>query len=469
MAIMTRYIIIKELGLNNNLLINTLTSAMDIVDDDTRDKIKSAQMDFSKINDIFDENLYKNLKARGYIFETKDDENEMLNKIKKMDKVVRQDGLFTQYTICPTMGCNLRCTYCFEEDDLHKNFDVMTEEQLDIILDYILKNKKQISIKNPEVDKMDIMRINLFGGEPLLPSNKELIMKILDFGEKNNIKIGIITNGTTIDKYLEIIKRYKKVISVQITVDGNKEIHDCRRIRADGSGTFKEICDNIDLLIKTGVQIQYRINVDKNNIFDLKKLEQFVKDKKWNEYSNFIPYASPVLDFCGKNQNDTLTEHELYDLLVKEELYGKKESFLSRIVSPCIGYIENFFKENSGIKPWKTNFCEATSGSSMCFSPDGVIATCITNAGNEEYKIGNFDENGVYIDSDRFELWSKRNVFRIKKCSSCKYAFLCGGGCPVMALKRNGDIDKSICSDVALTINSYLEHNFKLKGIQYEI
>lgn len=393
----------------------------------------------------------------------------MINKIKKIDSIMRKEGLFTQYTICPTMGCNLRCIYCFEEDNLHNNFNKMTHEQLDAILNYILNNKKQMELKNPELEKKNFMSINLFGGEPLLISNKDIIVKILEFGEKNNIKIGIITNGTTLDKYLKLLERYKNIVSIQITVDGNEEIHDKRRIRVDGSGTFKAISDNIDLLIKIGITIQYRINVDKKNIFELKKLEKFVKDKKWNEYSNFIPYASPVLDFCGKSKEDTLTEHELYDLLVKEGLYGKEGCFLNRIVSPCVGYVENFFKDNSSIKPWKTNYCEATSGSSLCFSPDGLISTCITNAGKGEYNIGRFDKEGVFIDKDKFELWSKRSVFRIKKCNSCKYAFLCGGGCPVMSLKRNGNIDENVCSDVELTINSYLEHKFLAVGGKDEI
>lgn len=460
MEIITKYLVIHKIDDDKHILINTLNSAMDIVDDATRNKIEDMQCGKKEISSETDAELYGQLKRRGYLYASQEEENNVLERMRQMDIMVKQKLKHVGFTICPTMGCNLRCTYCFESDKLHNDFTIMTEEQVQSICEYILKEKKERTIQNPELDKINPIQIKLFGGEPLLKCNRPVVEKLMEFAAKNNIRMAIITNGTTIPEYKDLLKQYSKIISIQITVDGPEEIHNQRRIRANGAGTFKEICENINLVLGLGITVQFRINVDKENIYHLNELETVVKEKGWRENSLFIPYASPVLDFCG-DMEGALKEHELYRILIEEGYYGKEDSFIKRIVSPCIGYIESFFSEDTKVKPWKTSYCEATSGGELCFSPDGLISTCLTYVGKKEIAVGSFDSEAVKIDEEKLALWSQRNVFRIEKCRQCKYAFLCGGGCPVMALERNCNIDCCVCSDIEATIKEYIEHRFK--------
>lgn len=460
MKIITKYILICKIGENKNILVNMLNSAVDIIDDNTKKKIEDMQEKIKEITQEEEPELYEKLKARGYIYESEEDEIAVRDRIIQMDSIVRDKFKHSGFTICPTMGCNLRCTYCFESEDLHKDFSVMTEQQVDSICKYILEKKIEREANNPEINKVNPIQIKLFGGEPLLKCNKRVIKKILHFSYENNIRVAIITNGTTIPDYMTLLEEYKKIIAIQITVDGPERIHDQRRIRADGTGTFREICKNINLILGLGITIQFRINVDKENIYYMNELEDIVKRNGWDKNPLFIPYASPVLDFCG-NIEGALREHELYEILLEEGYYGKKDSFIKRIVSPCIGYVEKFFDESVRIKPWKTSYCEATSGGELCFSPDGLIATCLTYIGKGELSVGKFDEEEVHIDTDKLKLWSERNILRIEKCKKCKFAFLCGGGCPVMALETNGNIDCCVCSDIAATIQTYIKHKFK--------
>lgn len=457
MALLTKYIIIQKIGSNQNLLINTLTSALDIVDDTIKEKLENIQNKNENI-ELLDEDLYLQLKQRGYIFENEQEEKDIISKLIEMNKKVKDGLAHKSYTICPTMGCNLRCTYCFEENDLHTKCQVMSLEQVDSIFRYIL-DEQEISREANAAMKETPVQIKLFGGEPLLKTNKEVIKRIFELSKENGMQVAIITNGTTIKEYYSLLSEYKDILQIQITVDGDKDIHDKRRIRADGKGTFDEINDNIDLILKLGIVLQYRVNVDRDNIFKLNQLKKYVDEKGWNEYNNFFPYASPVLDFCGCQGTSSLTEHELYELLLSEGLYGEKDSFFKRIVAPCIGYLEVFF--NAKMKPWKTTYCEANTGNDLCFSPDGFITTCLTYTGKGKYSVGKFDEHGVYIDESAIKMWTERDVLHIEKCSECKYAFLCGGGCPVMALERNKDINKCVCSDVEDTVRVFVEHKFK--------
>lgn len=460
MGILTKYIVIYKMNENKNVLINTLNSAIDVIDNNTRMKIENMMKGEKEITCENEPELYQQLKSRGYIYEKENEETEIKNRIITMDTIVKNKLKHKGFTICPTMGCNLRCTYCFESEDLHKDFSIMTEQQVEAICEYILEQKVEQEKKNPNFDKINPMQIKLFGGEPLLKCTKNVVEKILKFSALNNIRVAIITNGTTIPDYIELLEKYKKIIAIQITVDGSEKIHNQRRIKANGMRTFSEICENIELILKLGITIQFRINVDKENIYYLNELEEVIRKRGWGDNPFFIPYASPVLDFCG-NMSSALKEHELYEILLEKGYYGKSDSFIKRVVSPCIGYVENFFGNNTKIKPWKTSYCEATSGGELCFAPDGLISTCLTYIGKGELSVGKFDETGVYIDEDKFELWSGRNVDRIPKCRECKFAFLCGGGCPVMALEKNGEIDCCVCSDIEKTIEKYIKHRLK--------
>lgn len=332
MGILTKYIVIYKMNENKNVLINTLNSAIDVIDNNTRMKIENMMKGEKEITCENEPELYQQLKLRGYIYEKENEETEIKNRVITMDTIVKDKLKHKGFTICPTMGCNLRCTYCFESEDLHKDFSIMTEQQVEAICEYILEQKVEQEKKNPNFDKINPMQIKLFGGEPLLKCTKNVVEKILKFSALNNIRVAIITNGTTIPDYIELLEKYKKIIAIQITVDGPEKIHNQRRIKANGMGTFSEICENIELILKLGITIQFRINVDKENIYYLNELEEVIRKRGWGDNPFFIPYASPVLDFCG-NMSSALKEHELYEILLEKGYYGKSDSFIKRVVS----------------------------------------------------------------------------------------------------------------------------------------
>lgn len=176
------------------------------------------------------------------------------------------------------MGCNLRCTYCFEGDENLSNKKVMTEEQLTLILNYIdTCITAQTEIDTPKTS------ISLFGGEPLLPQNMPIVQKTLDFAKARDIEVRIVTNGTTIKYYSKLLKMYDNVI-IQITLDGSKSIHDVRRIGVSGRGTFDLIESSIDLLTEMKIKTHLRTNINQDNIDSLSDLVHLSRKRNgWNQ------------------------------------------------------------------------------------------------------------------------------------------------------------------------------------------
>ena len=142
------------------------------------------------------------------------------------------------------------------------------------VLNSILKNLNEIT---------ENQTIVLYGGEPLLPSSKKIINRIIDFvSMKDNFAMRIITNGVNISKYLPLFQRVKKKISsFTITIDGNQSIHDSRRIFHSGAGTYVRVVRSLKALVANDYACIIRINLDENNynkISDLiKELHQINK------------------------------------------------------------------------------------------------------------------------------------------------------------------------------------------------
>lgn len=463
MGYVTKYIYKKRLDDNNVLLVNTLTSAIDLIDNEINSYLDRSIKQDANVENI-DENTYNLLKQRGYIFDSEEEESNAINNMFAMSRAFNKDRINTSFTICPTMGCNLRCTYCFESNDQHCNNETLTDEQLNVIFQYIKEQcakfkEKYDKVKNKEALKSHEPVINLFGGEPLLVENEEIILKVLNFARSINIPVKIITNGTTIDHYYDILNEYRDILSIQITVDGDQSIHNQRRIYADGAGTFDQICDGIDKVLSLGIHVALRINVDKENIKDLDKLERVCREHNWINNPLITPYASPVQDFAGCSQS-VFAESEMLQLLYDYGYYGSKDSFIKHIVCSAVGFVMTFFESNNDkVKPWKMTYCEATSGNNYCFAPDGTITTCLTYIGKGKFNIATFDSDGVHINEDNYKMWIERSAERMENCRNCKFALFCGGGCPVAALERKNEIDCNVCSDIKRTLDVYVEHN----------
>jgi uncharacterized protein len=92
-----------------------------------------------------------------------------------------------------------------------------------------------------------------WGGEPLL--NYSLIRWCVEYsGRFNDFKwtYSLITNGVLIDE--EKARFFaQNNFTIGISIDGTKEIHDSKRVRSDGSGTFDEAARGADLLYKASV------------------------------------------------------------------------------------------------------------------------------------------------------------------------------------------------------------------------
>lgn len=129
-----------------------------------------------------------------------------------------------------TRNCNLRCWFCGQwgKQGFFRSGSgkaLVLEDWLRIAWE--LKSLPQLP------------SIILWGGEPLMyPQFDQLAENLFDMG----FSLGMVTNGTLLDRHLEICRRC--FCQIYVSVDGPARIHDAIR----GNGVFQKVKENLALL-----------------------------------------------------------------------------------------------------------------------------------------------------------------------------------------------------------------------------
>lgn len=191
---------------------------------------------------------------RGWFLKPADrDETKLYTNIASMMRAFHGGKGLASFVILPTMACNARCSYCYEEGYRPVRMDRETCERT---LTYILQNRR------PKTR----LYLQWFGGEPLL--GVDVIERILEGlrAEGVEYRCGFTTNGSLIDEALaDKMAGSWNTNSVQITVDGTEESY--RRIKryVNCPDAYRRVLRAIGMLSERGIQTLVRINLDGTN------------------------------------------------------------------------------------------------------------------------------------------------------------------------------------------------------------
>lgn len=184
-----------------------------------------------------------------------DDQNE-IEELEYLENKVKYQDNELHMMIVVTNACNFRCEYCVQEHET-KNLTSMAENN---ILKFIENNAK---IKRK-------IKISWFGGEPLLRFTdiKRILNNSIEYAKKYDCQIisDFTTNGYLLSSQVIQEMKLLNVESLQITLDGDRESHDKRRYLAGMGRTYDTIKENLIEVLKNGISVVLRINIDENNV-----------------------------------------------------------------------------------------------------------------------------------------------------------------------------------------------------------
>lgn len=312
-----------------------------------------------------------------------------------------------------TERCNLKCKQCIRGK----------KENLDIPLETIRKILEEIRHNFPDVNLV------LTGGEPTLHEN---ILDIIEESSRYFDKITLTTNGySPFYKNLDKIKNLEK-IKLQISLDGNQEIHD--RIR--GVLSYEEIFKNIASLLDKNITVTAATTVSTENYLTLKKLYEDLMEigvKNWY-VNNTLPFG------CSTDNKVEPLDTESWNRLVS--VMKKNCGKIALKMNPLfnIGSLEK--KSDREILEMAVDKKNQNCGSGknkLYIYPDLTVygCTCI-----RKFPFGNLAEKPLreILESQNAELIRNCTIQDCSPCKSCRYLKICGGGCLGMSLHTFGEI-----------------------------
>lgn len=368
--------------------------------------------DFKLQNELSEEQK-SFLYAKG-ILVNKDTDEDKLARIKYV-KLIQSEVL--HLIIMPTLQCNFRCTYCYED----KTGSIMTGEVIDSVVNFVKKHIQEVRGIN----------VSWFGGEPLLCMDviaelSERLIKITKYYKKTYFS-DITTNGY----YLTVENLYKllkcNVINYQITIDGNEKFHNQTRPLANGQGTYETIMNNLKN-IRDQVTTRIFTIVIRNNltIESINEMEEFTKQlaMDFGSDNRFSFMFRRVGNWGGedvKNMLDQIIEDE--DLLLLKLLESKEKLFISKQFT----HFEKY------------PFCYAACENNFVFGPKGQVQKCTVDLENEFNHVGKLDKYGEANFNEHYVKWiySMFNRELENKCENCKlYANCFANVCPLVLINE---------------------------------
>lgn len=323
--------------------------------------------------------------------------------------------------IKPASGnCNMRCKYCFYEDEIkHRNTPNFGMMELNTLKNIV---KKGLAYSDGSCT------FGFQGGEPTL-RGIEYFQALIEYEKQynvNNVRINnaIQTNGILIDEQWAKFF-YDNNFLIGLSVDGNKDIHDLNRIDKKGEGTFSHVIKAIELLDKYDVKFNVLTVVTSLTARKIDQIYNFFM-KRGMVYQQYIP----CLDSFGEERG-----RHPYSLTPEKYLIFLKRLFDNWYNDRKIGkfvyirYFENLAGMLLGHPPESCGLLGRCTLQNV-IEADGSIYPCDFYM-LDQYCLGNLNTDSITdIENKRKDIGFINQSLKVEdECKICQWYKICYGGC----------------------------------------
>jgi uncharacterized protein len=340
-------------------------------------------------------------------------ENTIKENIKKIPQLVFE----------VSEGCNLRCKYCVYNGQ-YINQRALTANNMSAQtaikgIDYLFSLIKDRPKKE--------LTLSFYGGEPLL--NVKTIKQIAAYGKKRfngwQLRFAMTTNLTLLDDdILDFL--VENNFSLLVSLDGDKENHDAKRVFANGKGSYDTVMKNLEKIArqypeyfrdKIGFSAVYSFDLPLRNLHRFFTTHHLVKKKRMR-FSPVNTYNTSYYETYDYNKEAFREDFRrvLSQVMEKmrhgQELYGFEQ------------FLYNRFKDTpDSLNPHEHSTLAGTClfDSRLYLDASGRFHVC--EKINNTFPFGDVD-NG--FDFARMTRMVKEYTDAVKThCSNCKFRFLC--------------------------------------------
>lgn len=325
-----------------------------------------------------------------------------------------------------TNKCNMSCSYCFAYDGSYgksiQEMDASAATGIAALSESFLKNGISVNILH-------------FGGEPLL--NFKVMKQVIDctHGLDENysaaLQHSIVTNGTVLNtEIVQIIIKNK--VSVVLSFDGRKSVHDKVRKYKNGTGTYDAVLKGLSLLPK-GYPILIRSTI--SYWTDIAKELEFFKslNVKGIEFGYLGEYP--------EKENTTYKLKSQLDSYFRYSIEKNDPSYI-RDVEPFRTWLMAIHKFAYEDEYSRLRDCGAGSRR-LTITPDGSIIPCHIFFVRDDWRNTIIGHISSGIDEQKRKEFLEQSYNFKENCESC-YSRLCCSG-PCIHYETDGEDLKPTC------------------------
>jgi len=362
--------------------------------------------------------------------------------------------------------CNIDCTYCYLPDRInpHQTMDLSTvTEVARLIFDRpLLKHD------------LDIV---WHAGEPLTlpPDYYAQAIEIIERQRPRDVAVhyGVQTNGTLIDdSWISLFEQYK--MTVGISLDGPRDLHDQNRKYRNGSGSHDRTIAGIAKLQARGYPFHFIGVVTTSSLSRGSELLDY--------YQGLAPTAiglnieeleaqnthSSLYENCSR----TMFEQFIGDVLLEAARQSDTSIVLRDFQRTLSSLLAGVPEDNDQVVPLRI-LNIAHNGDISTFSPE-LLA--LKAEERKRFIFGNVHQCcrlSDMLSDDRF-ISAYAEIFRgVENCAkSCEYFQYCGGGAPVNKLSEKGSLEATETTYCAFTKKAWVDVCLQLtntRGSQFEV
>lgn len=321
----------------------------------------------------------------------------------------------------PASGqCNLRCRYCFYQDEISKrevkSYGMMSKETLKNTLTKALEQTK------------NLLQIAFQGGEPTL-AGLDFFEEVVRIVKENNVNhcrvnFALQTNGTLLDEnWARFFKAHHFLVGVSL--DGIKEIHDQWRVDAEGKGTYQRVLSGIRLLEEYGVEFNILTVLTKDACRRYQKIYESYKKNGW-DFQQYIPCLDPLEEKRG--QHEWSLDPKQFESYLKTAF----DCWYRDIIEGHPRFHRYFDNLLLILNRQMPEACGMSGRCSVQYvvEADGSVFPCDFYM-LDPYCLGNLNTDSFEeMDQKRTELgFIEESIQKEQECKSCRWYGLCRGGC----------------------------------------
>ena len=324
-----------------------------------------------------------------------------------------------------TDDCCLKCDYCYQ---INKHHHMMNKEVAQKAIDLLFKLYDENKEDNYINHHTHGIVLDLIGGEPLM--NVEVMDFIIQYFIQQcirrehewltNFRANITSNGVLYfnKDFQDFLQKYKGLISLGITIDGPKEIHDACRIDLNGNGSFeKAIAAADDWRQRGNEEIATKVTIAPQNLNQLNTIFDFFIKRNYK----YI-YANPIYE-------------EKWTPEQAKEYYKQLKILADRLLLEKEVYSSLFEEKNFQplMSTNNNNWCGGT-GAMLAFDYNGLAYPCLrymeSSLGTSVKPIIIGTVNGIYDTSETKKTYCDlcsitRRSQSTDECWNCQIASGC--------------------------------------------